>query len=88
MTARKLATALALLVMTATLATGCGRRSDLDTPSMAARAEKKEAAAAKPEGPVAEATQDDADANADTKDGEGKKNKVKERPFILDKLIQ
>ena len=55
---------------------------------MAARAEKKEAAAAKPEGPVAEATQDDADANADTKDGEGKKNKVKERPFILDKLIQ
>ena len=85
MTARKLFAALALLVMTGMLATGCGRRGDLDTPSMAARAEKK---ADKDEGPVAEATQDDADANADSKDGEGKKNKVKERPFILDKLIQ
>ena len=85
MTARKLFAALALLVMTGMLATGCGRRGDLDTPSMAARAEKK---ASKEDGPTAEATQDDADANADSKDGEGKKNKVKERPFILDKLIQ
>ena len=89
MTARPILVTLLMLVMTGLFATGCGRRGDLDTPSMAARAEKKEAGQAedKTEDPATfEATQDNADANTEAADGT--KAKVKERPFLLDKLIQ
>lgn len=85
MTARTLLVTLLMLVMTGLFATGCGRRSDLDTPSMAAQAEKRQDGQAD-EPATFEATQDSAGTSTDAADSP--KSTVKERPFLLDKLIQ